>query len=221
MIRFVEPQVALEPTSPFTDKRIKLIERKEPILPRVLAEVVDITGSALSQWMKPWVDKGVLIWCDEKGIEFSGVETLEKAKRSGKAYIRVSRPNSLPTPYQLTGDERWYEGGEFFRMYDLDLGKSKPDADLDEDEDLSDTLNTSKDSDHSDNNKDNANSMKGVKPFSGISHKELMKKIREESAKNKSEPDDSEVMKLVTEFEKYLKNDSYEDQSNNEGVLAI
>lgn len=205
----------------YTDKRINLIERKGQILPRILAGILDITGSALSQWMKPLTDKGVLTWCDEKGLEFSDVENLEKAKRSGKAYIRVSRPSILPTPYQLTRDEKWNEGGEFYKMYDLDLEKGNPDnADLDEDDDLSDMLNTSKDSDGGDISKDNDDSREGDKVLSQISHKELIKKMRKEREKNNSEPDESKVMELATQVVTILKNDSCEDQST-EGVLTI
>jgi hypothetical protein len=84
-------------------------------LPRILAEKLNISGSDISQWMKSYVNKGILTWCDKEGIEFPDEELLEKSKRSGKAYVRVSRPHSLPTPYQLTGDDRWNFDGEYYK----------------------------------------------------------------------------------------------------------
>jgi hypothetical protein len=35
---------------------------------------------------------------------------LEKAKRSGKAFLNVAGGKSLPSPFQLTGDQRWDKG---------------------------------------------------------------------------------------------------------------
>ena len=52
---------------------------------------------------------------------------LEKAKRSGRAYVRVSERCCLPTVYQLTGDSRWNSGGEFWELYDLGIEESDPD----------------------------------------------------------------------------------------------
>ena len=46
---------------------------------------------------------------------------LEIAKRSGKAHLFVKGGKSLPSPYQLTGDPRWDEDGEFYKAYDLQL----------------------------------------------------------------------------------------------------
>jgi len=207
----------------FTDKRIQLIEREGQILPRVLAKKVNISGSAISQWMKSWVNKGVLTWCDKKGIEFPDEETLEKSKRSGKAYVRVSRPNSLPTPYQLTGDERWYEDGELYQMYDLELESSNSgDAYLDEDEVLNDSLNTLDESEHADNIEDTDNSELGDKVLRGnMSRKEIMEMIREESKEREEEydPDNLQAMELAEEIENLLKFD-FDDQPV-EGILTI
>ena len=86
-----------------------------------LSEITGVSVAAISQWLNPLVSKGVLTWCDESGVKFQDVETLEKAKRSGKAYVRINCTLVLPTPYDLTGDERWSPGGELFRKYDLGL----------------------------------------------------------------------------------------------------
>jgi hypothetical protein len=63
--------------------------------------------------MKPWIEKGVLVWCDGNGVEFTDIAELEKAKRTGRAFVKVAERPCLPTPYQLTSDSRWDSGGEF------------------------------------------------------------------------------------------------------------
>ncbi len=60
-------------------------------------------------------------WCDEKGNEFMEVAELEKAKRSGRAYLKVVGGRFLPTVFELTGDPRWNKGGELYSRYDLHL----------------------------------------------------------------------------------------------------
>jgi len=108
----------------YTDDRIRLIEKIGPFTPKVLSAKFSISGAAVTQWMKPWIEKGVLDWCDENNNGFSDVAELEKAKRTGKAYIIVSERCCLPTPYQLTGDSRWDEGGELYILYDLGIEES-------------------------------------------------------------------------------------------------
>ena len=49
---------------------------------------------------------------------------MNKAKRSGSAYIKANEHYDffgLPTPFELTGDSRWGEGGELLELYDLKL----------------------------------------------------------------------------------------------------
>jgi hypothetical protein len=52
---------------------------------------------------------------------------LKKAKHSGRAYLKINDAFSaddvtgLPTPFELTGDPRWNEGGDLYRLYDLAL----------------------------------------------------------------------------------------------------
>jgi len=105
----------------YTDERIKIIEKHGMIAPKDLAKVTGVSGAAISQWMKPLVDKGILTWCGESGDEFRDIESLEKAKRSGKAFIKVAGFSCLPTPYQLTGDKRWDEDGDLYKQYDLEF----------------------------------------------------------------------------------------------------
>ena len=71
----------------YTDNRIKIIEENVKVKSKDLAKLIGVTGASISQWMKPLIEKGVLMWVDEADNTFADVESLEKAKRSGKAYI--------------------------------------------------------------------------------------------------------------------------------------
>ena len=106
----------------YTDDRIRMIEKDGMMTPRALSERIGVTTAAISQWSKPLIEKGVLTWCDESGAVFGEDLALEKAKRSGKAFICVAGGKSLPSPYQLTGDPRWDTGGDLCAAYDLQLG---------------------------------------------------------------------------------------------------
>jgi DNA primase len=105
----------------YTDKRLEIIFSEGKITAKRLAEIIGVSVAAISQWLNPLISKGVLIWCDESGVHFQNEEALEKAKRSGKAYIRINGTFGLPSPFELTGDERWSPGGKLFREYDLEL----------------------------------------------------------------------------------------------------
>ena len=98
----------------YTDKRIKIIEKSGKIMPKDLAKLIGITGAAISQWTKPLLKKRILMWVDDADNTFADVESLEKAKRSGKAYIKVGQFNRLPTPFELTGNPDWDIEGELY-----------------------------------------------------------------------------------------------------------
>ncbi len=52
---------------------------------------------------------------------------MRKSQRSGKGYVKISDCYNaadiigLPTPYDLTGDPDWDEGGKLLKKYDLKL----------------------------------------------------------------------------------------------------
>jgi len=174
----------------YTDQRFKIIEKNGKITPKALAKVIGITGSAISQWMKPLLKKGVLMWVDDADTTFADVNSLEKAKRSGKAYIKVGQYNRLPTPFELTGNPDWDRGGVLLGAYDLhlddivddfiDSDKVEKDCQEQEDADLTD---------------------EGVKVISEKTNddiKKMMKTFRENQ--EKWEPDETEVMELANEF---------------------
>jgi hypothetical protein len=65
-------------------------------------------------------------------MEFSDDAVLKKAKRSGAAYIKINDAfnfddvTGLPTPFELTGNPRWSEGGDLYHLYDLALDRDSP-----------------------------------------------------------------------------------------------
>ena len=75
----------------YTDDRVRLIEKEGQMTPRALSEKTGVSTAAISQWLKPLIGKGVLSWCDEKGLGFNDVAERERAKRSGKAYLKVAQ----------------------------------------------------------------------------------------------------------------------------------
>ena len=101
--------------------RLALISKEGKITAKQLSGVAGVSVAAISQWLTPLVSKSVLTWCDGNGVKFQDVEALEKGKRSGHAYVGINRTFGLPSPYDLTGDERWSPDGELFREYDLEL----------------------------------------------------------------------------------------------------
>jgi len=49
------------------------------------------------------------------------VAGLEKAKRSGRAYLKVVGGCPLPTLFELTEDARWDKEGDLYSAYNLNL----------------------------------------------------------------------------------------------------
>jgi len=112
-----------------TEEYLSVIREKEKITPRELAKMFGVQGSTVSAWVGKRVKEGIIDWCDENGNPFDDERNLEKAKRSGKAYLKISENYKedsiwgLPTPYELTKDLRWAKDGDLLKFYDLELGK--------------------------------------------------------------------------------------------------
>jgi hypothetical protein len=128
----------------FTDRRIQLVDKLSPVAPKDLAKAEGVSGAAITGWSKNWLENGVLIWCDDQGVAIKKKD-LKKMKHSGKAYLKVVGVNRLPTAFELTGDEKWDLGGEFYQKYDLELD-SGDDVDLNTPDD-SETVENSGDED--------------------------------------------------------------------------
>ncbi len=112
-----------------TEERLVIIEESGPITPKALAEKFGVAASAVSQWTKRKVKEGILTWCNENGDFFIDERELKKAKHTGTAYLKITdsynpaKATGLPTPYELTGDADWNEGGKLLKLYDLELDK--------------------------------------------------------------------------------------------------
>ena len=112
-------------------------------------------------------------WCDEKGLGFKDVAEREKAKRSGRAYIKVAGGRFLPTVFELTGDARWDKGGDLYLAYDLRL-----DGDTEEQEFCqSDETVGGQDIIFDDDSVTTTETETGVKVLSGKSHSEVLKMV--------------------------------------------
>jgi len=117
-----------------TEERLEIIKEEGKISPKELAKKLGVSGSAISGWSNKKVREEVLTWCDEFDEVFLNDKDLKKAKHSGKAYLKISdsytpvNAAGLPTPFDLTHDEKWNQGGELLLKYDLEL-KVKPEPD--------------------------------------------------------------------------------------------
>jgi len=172
------------------------------IAPKDLAKVTGVSVAAISQWMKPMVEKGVLIWCEKSGDEFSDITSLEKAKRSGKALIKVAGFSCLPTPFELTGNPAWDIEGELYQQYDFGFESTDTDVlDLDESEQGSLSLNTSHGSYDVENKEESEASTEGVKVLRSIPHEDIMKKIAElKENQEEYDPKDPELIKFQNDL---------------------
>jgi len=141
-----------------------------------------------------------------KGDLFPDKDTLERAKHSGNGFIRVTHPTGLPTPYQLTKDERWEEAGKLHEEYYLDLEGGNKDSDVSSDDKvLNPSLNTMDESYGIDNKQLSDDTDEPVKVLRPIPHKEVMKMIRESSENQKKcDPNETEVMDVNEEFGKFM-----------------
>ena len=105
-------------------EKFQIISDKKMITFGDLLSEVDVKKATLSDWVKQNVAKGLLIWCDENGNPVAD-NILKKLKSSGKAFIRLVESAGLPSPYELTGDIAWAEGGEQYEIYNLHLEASR------------------------------------------------------------------------------------------------
>jgi hypothetical protein len=107
-----------------TERRLDFIVKQGLVQFKSLTAEWNLSKGAVSGLVKSLVEKGILIWCDREGKEFDNNAELNKAKRSGSAYIKANEHYDffgLPTPFEVTGDSRWGKGGEMLELYDLKL----------------------------------------------------------------------------------------------------
>ena len=142
------------------------------------------------QTFKKISKEDVLAWCDESGTYFDDVDSLEKAKRSGKAFLCIAKVNTLPSPFDLTGDIRWNKGGDLYETFDLQLDE--------EDIDLA-TIN------NSDTNDEPSTDETAVKVLSEKTNDEI-KKMLEDFRKNPQAKGENAITEnqLFNSFNKIL-----------------
>jgi DNA primase catalytic core len=110
-----------------TGKYMEVIKENGRITPGNLAKKRGVKN--VSGWTTKNVAAGRIQWCREDGSLFKDEDELDKAKRSGMAFLKIAENythetiTGLPTPFDLTGDPRWDEGGELLKLYDLELEK--------------------------------------------------------------------------------------------------
>ena len=184
----------------YTDHRMRLIEEFGVITPRALSKKDGVSTAMISQWLKPLIEKGVLSWCDEKGHGFRGVADLEKAKRSGRAYLTVSGGKRLPTVFELTGDRRWNKDGDLYAAYDLHL-----DGDAGDQAFYPDDKTVSGQDLIFDDDSETSNDKPAVKVLSEKTHAEVLKMV-EDFRKNQPaiDPNSVESINLSNEFAEIL-----------------
>ena len=110
-----------------TEKYLEVIKENGKITPGNLAKKRGVKN--VSGWTTKNVGAGRIQWCDKDGNFFEDEDELDKAKRSGRAFLKIAENyvnetiTGLPTPYDLTADSRWDEDGDLLKFYDLELEK--------------------------------------------------------------------------------------------------
>lgn len=104
-----------------TEQRLETVRTAEKITMTELAEREGVTKQTIHKWAKGLLDTGTLYWRDAEGNPFSRPVSLKRSQAQGKAFLSCVRPSALPSPYELTENPEWLEGGVLFKRYDLDL----------------------------------------------------------------------------------------------------
>ena len=104
-----------------TEQRLETIRSAGKITITELAKLADVSKQAISDWANGLLESGKLFWCDAEDNPFRTRVLEKRAKNKGTAFLRCVNPSALPSPYDLTGDPAWREGGALYELYDLDL----------------------------------------------------------------------------------------------------
>ena len=133
------------------------------------------------------------------------VADLERAKRSGKAYLKVAGGRFLPTVFELTADFNWDKGGELYAAYDLHLDGDVGERAFYQDEETDEGQDMIFDDDS-----ETSNDNPGVKVLSEKSHSEVLKMV-DEFRKNQPAIDPNSVVSidLSNEFAEILSPGGY------------
>lgn len=80
--------------------RLNWIKENGPINQRDLAKKFDLSSTGTSDWIKKMIGEGILVRCHKNGRIFSDDRTLQRAKYSGKSFLKLSecyKTTELPT----------------------------------------------------------------------------------------------------------------------------
>jgi len=177
-----------------------VVEKECQITPGALSKKEGVSTATISQWLKPLIEKGVLSWCDEKGNGFMGVADLEKAKRSGRAYLKVAGGRFLPTVFELTGDPGWDRAGDLYAAYDLHLDDGEGDQVYHQDEEKVEGQDIIFDAENATSN-DNP----GVKVLSKITQSDVLKIVDDfRKSEQANGSNDAASINLSEEFAEIL-----------------
>ena len=108
-------------------ERLQFIRKNQPLKISDLKDAWKQSRQGISKWLKPRVKDGLLEWCDANGVSFVNNSALNKAKRSGNAYIKTTFKSinfltpMLPSTFEITQDPEWDTEGSLFTQYDLYL----------------------------------------------------------------------------------------------------
>ena len=133
------------------------------------------------------------------------VADLEKAKRSGRAYLKVVGGCCLPTVFELIEDPRWNKDGELYSAYDLHLNGDEGEQEFYQDEEAVSGQDVIIDFENA-TSKDKP----AVKVLSEKSHAEVLKMV-DDFRKNQPaiDPNSAVSINLSNEFAEILTSDRY------------
>lgn len=113
-----------------TQERLNFIKENGPVKIKDISKHFGVSESAISSWSRKLIQEGCLYWCNKKGEPFSDEKEEKRAKSTGNGYLMLSSEShssknsmGLPTPYELTEDPDWGEGGRLYKKYDLKLDR--------------------------------------------------------------------------------------------------
>lgn len=116
-------------------ERLTFISNNPHATYKTLMDAWKISKAAVSNWVKERVKDGAIVWCDNDGKEILDDKELKRAKSASRAFIKMAESYAietylgLPSPYDLTGDRDWNEGGKLYQQYDLKLNEThEPEA---------------------------------------------------------------------------------------------
>jgi hypothetical protein len=109
------------------EKKLSDVLSLAPVKMKKLEEKWNVSNTAVSNWIGKMVEEGSVRWCKSDGSTFTDDAEKNKFKSAGKGYVDVINKQkqmttkSLPTVFEITGDDDWAVGGKLYEAYDLKL----------------------------------------------------------------------------------------------------